>query len=255
MIFYMEMHYQSLSSKGTTLLLRYISDNIDQCVKCPSFGFPIAVSPFLFNFDYSAIYFIIPLIEMRKAFILALLALLALLPLLHARKGEDVACQGIRCAQGFRCKDGACIQQKVKARKHFCASKELAGRIRPDRCEPKERTRACTGAKNVLTCGLAADGSRRDFTNDCSPCLDANIESVVRLPCADVPPVCAEMEECINGQCFGGLFSQDTDRDRNRAICVKSVDCDPDEICVASKCVERHELLKTLRKGKDSIKS
>lgn len=177
---------------------------------------------------------------MPKAPILTLLALLALLPLLSARRGEDVACQTIRCAQGFRCKDGACIPQRNKPKRIICANKELAGKIKMDRCEPKERTKACTRAKSVLTCGVGFDGSRRDFTNDCSPCLDPTIEAVVRLPCTSLPPICAEMEECINGICVSGLFSQDTDQDRNRAFCSKSTDCDSDEMCVASKCVERH---------------
>lgn len=62
-----------------------------------------------------------------------------------------------------------------------------------ERCEPGERKKTCTKAKNVLTCGIGFDGSRRDFTDDCSPCLDHSIDAVVRLPCADTPTICAEL--------------------------------------------------------------
>lgn len=183
---------------------------------------------------------------------LTLLLLLLLISLLQARR-DDAACQTIRCMKGFRCVKGNCIKQERSAVKNLCVSHKWKKKIDSISCKPKDRTSSCNSVKNSLTCGFTNDGNKIDFTNDCSPCLDATISYYYRLPCSDAPIVCTEVQECINGKCYA-LF--DTDNDRDLKICNKSVDCDSlAEICVANKCVSKHDLLKTLRQNSAAYSS
>ena len=67
----------------------------------------------------------------------------------------------------------------------------LSGSIKSIKCD-KNIVEGCVPTKNLLSCGFTGDGIKKDFTDDCSPCLDKAIKYYFRLQCSDAPVVCKE---------------------------------------------------------------